>query len=106
MAHVSVSNKSLMAIPNVALTQVFPSGWEIRNTRLDAAVSPSDYRDFRDDRVYTYFDMPPHGTRSFATMLHATYAGRFYLPAAKCEAMYDARKSAATAGRWVEVSDK
>ena len=107
VAHVSVSNKSLMAIPNVALTQVFPSGWEIRSTRLDAAaVSPSDYRDFRDDRVYTYFDMPPHGTRTFATMLHATYAGRFYLPAAKCEAMYDARKSAATTGRWVEVSDK
>ena len=44
-----------------------------------------------------------YGTRTFATMLHATYAGRFYLPAAKCEAMYDARKSAATRGRWVEV---
>ena len=45
-------------------------------------------------------------TRTGHELLHATYAGRFYLPAAKCEAMYDARKSAATTGRWVEVSDK
>ena len=40
----------------LALTEVFPSGWEIRNTRLEGnepslGSSSSDYQDFRDDRV-------------------------------------------------------
>ncbi|MCK7537076.1 MAG: hypothetical protein MZV63_42010 [Marinilabiliales bacterium] len=46
----------------MALTQIFPSGWEIRNTRMETADNiviqdKPEYEDIRDDRVYTYFDI-------------------------------------------------
>ena len=49
---------------NMALSEIFPSGWEILNTRLynsegSFQSSPSDYMDIRDDRVYYYFDLKP-----------------------------------------------
>jgi len=47
-------------VDNIALTEMVPSGWEIQNTRLFESnfgikESTYDYRDFRDDRVNTYF---------------------------------------------------
>jgi alpha-2-macroglobulin len=46
---------------NLALTQMVPSGWEIRNTRLEGISGHErdvpDYRDIRDDRVHSYFDL-------------------------------------------------
>jgi uncharacterized protein YfaS (alpha-2-macroglobulin family) len=52
---------------NLALSQVFPSGWEINNLRLtdDEGLSQSsayNYQDIRDDRVYTFFDLTPSQT--------------------------------------------
>jgi uncharacterized protein YfaS (alpha-2-macroglobulin family) len=104
----------------LALSQVFPSGWEILSSRLSGietgGSSVSDYQDLRDDRVYTYFDMPwtpapPQGSTSAATnevrtyriQLNASYAGKYYLPAVNCQAMYDSRIRATVPGRWVEV---
>lgn len=97
----------------LALTQIFPSGWEILNTRMTAVGSansdPMDYQDVRDDRVMTYFDLPYTGagnkvTRTYRIQLNAAYTGRYYLPAVSCEAMYDNRIRAVTPGRWVEVA--
>jgi hypothetical protein len=92
----------------LALTHLVPSGWEISNARLEGAGVPRgsdfDYQDIRDDRIYTYFDLDPGETRTFRTLLNASYAGRFYLPLVKVEAMYDAGISARTTGRWVEVT--
>ncbi|MGV8878447.1 MAG: alpha-2-macroglobulin family protein [Sphingobacteriaceae bacterium] len=93
---------------NLALSQIFPSGWEILNTRLmnnDEAFksSPSDYRDFRDDRVNTYFSLSEGKQATYFVMLNAAYAGRYYLPPVYCEAMYDATINAAEKGRWVEI---
>jgi len=92
----------------LALTEVFPSGWEIRNTRLEGnepslGSSSSDYQDFRDDRVMTYFGLQPGETKRYVVMVTATYAGRFYFPGAYCEAMYDNSISAKDKGMWVEV---
>ncbi|GAB2699208.1 MG2 domain-containing protein [Mucilaginibacter koreensis] len=93
---------------NMALTQVFPSGWEILNTRMmnnDEVFksSASDYRDIRDDRVNTYFGLPEGQTVTYYVMLNAAYTGRYYLPAAYCEAMYNASINAMEKGKWVEV---
>ena len=93
---------------NIALTEVFPSGWEILNERLfgtakDKLSGESDYRDIRDDRVHTYFSLGVGETKQFAVKLNATYIGRFYLPAFKVEAMYDPTITANTTGQWVEV---
>ena len=93
---------------NMALTQIFPSGWEILNTRLmenDEVFksSASDHRDVRDDRVNTYFSVAEGQTVTYYVMLNAAYTGRYYLPATFCEAMYNSSINALEKGRWVEV---
>ncbi len=93
---------------NMALTQIFPSGWEISNTRLFDLESTQEadkptYRDIRDDRVYTYFDIGKGQTKVFVVVLTASYLGDFYLPSVYCEAMYDNTINAKKAGQWVKV---
>ncbi|OCX52138.1 hypothetical protein BEL04_11640 [Mucilaginibacter sp. PPCGB 2223] len=93
---------------NMALSQIFPSGWEILNTRMmdnEEAFkpSPSDYIDIRDDRVYTYFSLPESKEVTYYVMLNAAYLGRFYQSAPYCEAMYQKSISAMTKGQWVNV---
>jgi alpha-2-macroglobulin len=91
----------------LALTTIFPSGWEIMNRRIsdmpDASPAGYDYQDIRDDRVYTYFGLNPGETRNFRFALNATYEGRFLLPAIVCEAMYDNTVFASKPGGWVTV---
>ena len=93
---------------NMALTQIFPSGWEILNTRMmnnDELFksSSSDYQDIRDDRVNTYFGVDERQSATYYVMLNAAYTGRYYLPATYCGAMYNASISALQKGKWVQV---
>lgn len=92
---------------NLTLSQVFPSGWEVQNPRLTGENSEGTtsytYQDIRDDRVYTHFDLRPGETKHITLKVKTTYAGHFYLPSCKAEAMYDASISAGTAGMWVNV---
>ncbi|MBK7873798.1 MAG: hypothetical protein IPJ74_25630 [Saprospiraceae bacterium] len=111
IAEVKVTHPGSRSIPyrELALSQIFPSGWEIMNTRLDnmqsfaTAVSTPEYQDVRDDRVHTFFDIFQGQTQTFVVRLNAAYQGKFYLPATACEAMYDNTINARTPGRWVEV---
>jgi uncharacterized protein YfaS (alpha-2-macroglobulin family) len=96
VATVSVSNLTNDYVNDVALTQIFPSGWDILNTRFtdfgDTTVSNARYTDIRDDRVNFYFNMNrkgKYGTKTFTVMLNASYLGTYYLPGAQAEAMYD-----------------
>jgi hypothetical protein len=94
---------------NLALTQIFPSGWEINNLRLTddentVKADYGDYQDIRDDRVYTYFGLSPGSARTFRTILTASYSGTYYLPAVSCEAMYDNSVYAREKGQVVEVA--
>jgi len=103
-----ITNNSFRTIDNVALSQMVPSGWEIRNTRLFEAETPVkesafDYRDFRDDRLYTYFTLKAGETKTFVALLNASYAGDYYQPAVWCEAMYDANYYARIPGGNVKV---
>ncbi len=109
-AIVTIRNSGLAgSIDNMALSQVFPSGWEILSTRYaevgegNAVASDWDYRDIRDDRVYTFFNLNRNGVRRYSVMLHAAYTGRYYLPPVTSHAMYDDAIYARTAGQWVEV---
>ncbi|MDQ3099901.1 MAG: hypothetical protein M3R08_00820, partial [Bacteroidota bacterium] len=93
---------------NLALTQIFPSGWEIRNARLEGTEpaqqeGPYTYRDIRDDRVMTYFDLQQGHEVKYRVLLNASYTGRYYLPGANCEAMYDHTVNARSKGQWVNV---
>ena len=92
----------------LALSQIFPSGWEIINTRLDDTQQyynqgKANYQDIRDDRVYTYFDLKANERKVYTILLNASYQGKFYLPAVSVEAMYDNSIYANKKGQWVEV---
>jgi hypothetical protein len=117
LAEVTVTRTGTMRFDfnELALSQIFPSGWEILNTRMNlvggSTSDPMDYQDVRDDRVFTYFDLPFNWSndknmkqsRTYRIQLNAAYAGRYFMPAIACEAMYDNRIRAVTPGKWVEV---
>ncbi|MDX1627641.1 MAG: MG2 domain-containing protein [Fulvivirga sp.] len=109
MAEVTVKHPGVRSeYKEMALTQIFPSGWEIRNLRMDLTTDidtgdDPEYQDIRDDRVYTYFDLNAGESKTFRVVLNAAYLGRFYLPAVQCGAMYDNDISAYKSGQWVEV---
>lgn len=107
-AVVTVQNGVEEAFTDLALTQVFPSGWEIFNERmLEADVSAPgggyNYRDIRDDRVMTYFNLGAGQAKTFRVRLQAAYRGNYYLPAVSCQAMYAPQEEARNKGMWVKV---
>jgi uncharacterized protein YfaS (alpha-2-macroglobulin family) len=109
IAKVVVTNPGTRgAYSQMALSQIFPSGWEILNTRMynnEGAFqsSRSDYMDVRDDRVYHYFNIANKETLTYYVQLNAAYLGKYYLPGVYCEAMYDNTISAGSGGKVVEV---
>ncbi len=108
-AKITIENPGVMNdYEQMALTQIFPSGWEILKTRFGEVdeVNKGDqpnYQDIRDDRVYTYFDLKKKKSKTFTISLTAAYVGKYYLPTVNCEAMYDDRINARKPGKWVEV---
>ena len=97
LAKVTVWNPSPMEngpLKELALEQTFPAGWEIINTRMDNiglnfTQSPFTYQDFRDDAVYTFFNLLDNKPKTFYVKLLASYEGDFYFPPTQCKAMYN-----------------
>ncbi|MCV9388437.1 alpha-2-macroglobulin family protein [Reichenbachiella ulvae] len=92
----------------LALTHIFPSGWEILNDRIggesqSTSYDVPEYSDIRDDRVMIYFDLKANEKKTFEVKLNAAYKGKYYMPAAVVEAMYDNDIYANTAGKWVTL---
>jgi alpha-2-macroglobulin len=110
VAVISIKNTGVRGnYQNMALSYTVPSGWEIQNKRLHdmeatTVESAFNYRDIRDDRVDTFFDLEANKTVTFRIELNAAYGGRFYLPAVSCEAMYDHTIFAVEKGKWLEVT--
>jgi uncharacterized protein YfaS (alpha-2-macroglobulin family) len=109
MMVVKVTNNTFSTVDNIALTQMVPSGWEIQNTRMFEAdygikESTSDYRDFRDDRVYTYFSLPQGQSKTYVLILNAAYKGEFFQPSVWCEAMYTPNCYSRIPGAQVKVT--
>jgi uncharacterized protein YfaS (alpha-2-macroglobulin family) len=109
IAEVSVKHTGMRNdYKDLALTQIFPSGWEIQNTRLQGEIENTtlyDYQDIRDDRILTYFSLKMGQVKTFQVQLTATYPGKFYLPATYCEAMYDNSVQANNVGKWIVVKE-
>ena len=83
VAIVTLTNQTNSNVNDVALSQFFPSGWEIVNTRFtDFGASTSNqarYIDIRDNQVNYYFDIGGSGnsrTKTFQIMLNASYLGK------------------------------
>ncbi|MEN9919492.1 MAG: hypothetical protein RL662_1928, partial [Bacteroidota bacterium] len=107
-AIVIVQNTSGELITDLALNQIFASGWEIFNNRLfnaggDSASQTFNYQDIRDDGVMTFFNLGSGYSTTIKVRLQAAYCGRFYLPAVQSEAMYQPQTQGRTKGVWVEV---
>ncbi|MDZ7925221.1 MAG: MG2 domain-containing protein [Marinagarivorans sp.] len=111
------NNSPSYKIEDIALTYVLPSGWQIRNERLegDSQATNLDYQDIRDDRMLSYFSLwkehywhyrysdKNQSSVQIKVVLNATYAGRYYLPTSRVNVMYDETTQANTQGQWVEV---
>ena len=116
-----VRNRSGQDLSNLALTQIFPSGWEIANYRVGAelpkpsseddtsrASAPAapdlgyEYRDVRDDRVLTYFSMGATEVKTFKVYVNLSYAGTFFLPASTVQSMYSDHWQSVVPGRWLD----
>ncbi len=107
VAEIILTNTTGSSIKSMALTEIFPSGWEIVNTRFtdfgDFAQNNVTHTDLRDDRVNFYFEMKKNETRTFRILLNASYLGTYYLPGVQVEAMYNNDYIARTKGQWIEV---
>jgi len=120
IAHIAIkadNTKNSYKIEDIASTVVVPSGWQIRNERLEGEDIPKglDYQDIRDDRVLSYFSLwhnyywyyryndRNRNAQDIRIVLNASFAGRFYLPGWQVKSMYDEDVMAQTVGQWVEV---
>ena len=109
IAWVTIVNPgNLGSYEDLAISQIFPSGWEIRNVRMSEIevkylASEPKYKDVRDDRVYSYLDLEEGKSVSFFVVLNASYKGEFYCPSVSCEDMYNNQIYARSPGGWVVV---
>ncbi len=101
-AVITVKNPTASRLDELALTQIVPSGWEI-HSESSGTGEDYDYREVRDDRVHTYFDLAGNASVTFTVNLHASYQGEYYLPPVHVEAMYDPTIHARELGQWIKV---
>ncbi|NOT38326.1 MAG: hypothetical protein HOP11_13215 [Saprospiraceae bacterium] len=91
-ARIKITNQSNKQLRNLALSAIFPSGFEIENRRiggLSTFQSGIEYQDFRDDRILYYFSLDRGKFIDITISLTAAYAGDFAAPLFNCEAMYE-----------------
>jgi len=102
-AFIAFRVKSLAAInlENLALSSIFPSGFEISNER--PSDENYDYMDIRDDRVNWFFSLNPGQTKEFSVQVHPSFAGEFRWPGLVLEAMYNPDYFARISGQRVAV---
>jgi len=104
---VKVTNTGHTELNNLALSLPIPSGWEVVNRRVWSAdgTAPAglDWQDFRDNRVDSFFSLKSGAGRTLKFRFIATYPGSYFLPACKCEAMYDGSVTAVIPGKRIEV---
>jgi len=107
VAKVTVRNSSRNYVDNIALTNIFPSGWEIINTSFtehgSSSTNQADFTEIRDDRVNIYFDLGRNKSKTFTVKLNASYLGEYYRFGTQAEAMYDNDYMVRTQGEWIRV---
>lgn len=106
IAQVKVRNTSKKYYRHMSLTQVFPSGWEIHNNKMDNTATWTNsvnFEEIKDDRVNLFYDLASNKEKTFKVFLNASYVGKYFLPAVQTEAMYDHEIRARKSGYWVEV---
>ncbi len=108
VAVVEIVNQTGHAVNDLSLLQVFPAGWQLRNTVLaeDGLAAQLSHQYALDDRVNSFFSLQASGAQSrieVKVTLNASFAGRYYLPTWHSSSMYNTKVRANTAGAWVDV---
>ncbi|MBC7885153.1 MAG: hypothetical protein H7X99_06740 [Saprospiraceae bacterium] len=90
---VKISNPSALEVSDLALNLKMPAGWELINPRLYETETSKNtgnyiYQDYKDDRVYTFFNLRAGGSETYSFKSKAAFTGDFYMPALSCEHMY------------------
>ncbi len=105
---IKLKNLSALSVENLALNVKMPSGWELKNPRLyESDVTNRNYihQDFRDDRVYTFFEMKAGESRTYTFKAKAAFKGSFYLPYVSCENMYNDTYYAKSSSSVITIND-
>ena len=100
-------------LQEIALSSLFPSGWEIINLRLENLEPPGwvrklspyggKYMDLRDDRANWFFDLYARGELNFLIKLNPSFKGTYRLPPVVVEAMYSPEYYARIKGGEIRV---
>jgi uncharacterized protein YfaS (alpha-2-macroglobulin family) len=111
--HYRVSNTSGQDLAELALSSVFPAGWEIASQRVGDQEMPQwvrnlgpqsgKFMDIRDDRINWFFDMRSGDAMDFVAKLNPTFEGEYTLPPIVVEAMYSPEFYGHLAGGRVSV---
>ncbi len=109
----SVTNRTREQLPNLALVDRIPSGFEIENPRLGRGALPEwadpdttwtvAHMNVRDDRLELFGELNPGETRTYVYAVRAVTAGTFTWPETAMEQMYDPELWAREAGGPVKV---
>lgn len=86
------------AVPNIAVADLLPAGFEIENARLTDGgglsvknENPFEVQsvDIRDDRLLLFGSMAQQQTKKYTVLVRVINQGTFVLPGISAEAMYD-----------------
>ena len=96
---VALENTTAARIPNVALVDRLPAGFEVENARLGRSMSLAwaresdqwtlEHMNLRDDRLEAFGALGPKEKRTVVYAVRAVTAGTFAVPPVEAEAMYD-----------------
>jgi len=109
----TVENTYNTTLEEIALSSLFPAGWEIMNPRMakgparewvrKLGLSRGKYMDIRDDRVNWFFDLSRSRAIRVGVRINPTFKGEYVLPPVTVEAMYSPEFYARIAGGEVSV---
>jgi uncharacterized protein YfaS (alpha-2-macroglobulin family) len=109
---VTVRNMRSQPIPNLAVVDRLPAGFEIENPRLGreraaAATTGKPWKvesmNLRDDRIELFGTLPAGAARTFTYSVRAVTSGTFTLPPVEAEAMYDPTVSSRESGGFITI---
>jgi uncharacterized protein YfaS (alpha-2-macroglobulin family) len=88
---VEIRNNSIFKYENLALNYRVASGFELINPRLNNTnyeLESVNYQDFKDDRVYSFFELAAGQSVNLTFRVKAAFKGDFFKPMVQCEHMY------------------
>jgi hypothetical protein len=111
----TLKNRSVERLANLALVDRLPAGFEIENPRLGRSSDLSflgdpddrwlaDHMNLRDDRIEVFGGLDPGQSVTVVYAVRATAAGSFTVPPVEAEAMYDPAVWARAPGGRLEVA--